>query len=201
MPIIFNATPGPSGGRGPKYMKWGANTGVDCAWNMIDDGNINVGMVAADTTLADHQFLFDQTDVLSVDPRTGTQRNLDANATQTEIDALLNYLEGGDYFCPLGWATTSMTRREILRGICSQFLFIQRMTGIMEGGTPLDWGITMNTTWAQLTQQQRDIITEAAVSRGFEVDGVQDSTTMRAILRYVAVQRIGQQVHIGVMTL
>lgn len=201
VPVIFNATPGPSGGRGPKYINWGANQGIVCSWNMIDEGHINVCFLAADVNLADHQLLFDQADVLSIDQRNGSSRDLDANATQAEIDALTGYLDNGTYFCPLGWANTSMTRREILRGIVSQFLFIQRITGITEGGTPLDWGITLATTWAELTQDQRNILTEAATSRGYEVDAVNNSTTMRQILRYVAVQRIDRQVFIGIAVL
>lgn len=185
--------------RGPKYIKWRHDsTSIPCPWSMIDYGLIDVAFIAADTDLSQHQQLFDQVDVLSVDPRNGNQRNLDANATQAEIDALAAYLDTSGNFVPMGWATTSDTRRSILRGICGIFLYMQRLTG-EAGSSPLDWGITLATTWGELTQQQRDWMMIAAVTLGFSVTEPASTVTMRQILRFFGNEWGSRQIALGAL--
>lgn len=188
MPVI-NLGEGPEGGRGPKYLRFGSNTSeVSCPWGMIDYGHIDVALLAADTTLAQHQYIFDKTDVLSIDPRTGVPRDLDQLATQAEVNALTTYLDNAGNFCPMDWADTSDTRRAILRGVCGMFLFIQNVTGILAGGTPKDWGITLDTTWTDLSSQQQSVLLQAATNLGYQVQVPAPTTRMRAILRYMAQQ-------------
>lgn len=171
--------------RGPKYLKWTHNQdGEQVKWSMIDCGLFSTAFVACDSNITQHQTLFDYPDVLSIDPRNGNQRNLNANATDAEINALVNYLDTPGNFIPLGWATTADTRREILRGICGIFLFIQRATAVSRL-SPDQWGVTMNTTWVELTDQQRQWIRDAASSLGFGASDPPDEMTIRHILRYM----------------
>ena len=171
--------------RGPKYFKWRGNpTGIDCPWSMIDYGMIDLAFVSADTTIADHQQIFDAADTLSVDPRNGNQRNLNATAAQGEIDALTAYLDTAAHFVPMGWATVTDTRRAILRGVCGIFMFVQRVT-TEAGSPPTEWGITLATTWAELTDQQRAWMRQAALTLGFPTNDPPAGTTMRQVLRFM----------------
>lgn len=164
--------------RAPKYMS------SDHRWSAIYYGMINVCLDAIDTNLVDHQTLFDTSDVLSVDPRTGDYIDLDGNATAGEITALKNYLDTAGNFCPMDWATTADTRRSIIRGVCGMFLFIQRVTALSNFVPPTQWGITMSTQWVSLATNRRDAMRQAAKDLGFVAADPANTTTMRQILRY-----------------
>lgn len=172
--------------RGPKYLKWSRNPGgIAVKWSMIDYGLIDVALVAADVTLAQHQQAYDRSDVLSIDPRNGTQRNLDANITEPERAALVAYLDTANNFVPMQWASTTDTRRQVIRGICGIFLFVQRVT-VLSSMAIGDWGITLGTTWSELTDQQRGWIRDAARSLQFDADDPGPSVTVRQIIRSMA---------------
>lgn len=173
----------PDGERVPKYVAGSAPL-VACNWGMMDYGLIDLAFLAADVTLAQHQTLFDQADVLSIDPRNGTSRNLDGLATAGEVAALKSYLDTAGNFVPMAWATTADTRRAILRGVCGMFLFMQRLHGL-SNSSPLTWGVTLATTWGQLTQQQRDWILQAAADIGYTGQTPANGTTLRTILKTV----------------
>ena len=176
----------PKPARGPKYLKWLGNTdGVDCEWRMLDYGHIGVALVAADTTLALHQAAFDQPDVLSIDPRNGNQRDLDANATTAEVNALTSYLDTAGNFVPMNWATTSDTRRQILRGICGIFLFVQRLTAVSSGASPKDWGISLSTEISELSTEQRQWMLEAIADLRLSDKLPPESWSIRRVLRFL----------------
>jgi hypothetical protein len=171
--------------RGPKYLKWKENqAGIDVPWRMMDYGHIDLAFVAADVSLVQHQTLFDFPDILSIDPRSGVPRDLDALATQGEIDALVAYLDTAGNFVPMGWATTADTRRAILRGVCGIFLFVQRATGVA-GTPPTEWGVTLATTWGELSEQQKQWMRWSATSLGFTFDDPAENISMRQILKFM----------------
>ena len=72
----------------------------------------------------------------------------------------------------------------MLRGVCGIFLFVQRLTAEAES-PPSQWGITLATTWAELTDEQRAWMRQAALTLGFDRTDPADGTTMRQILRFM----------------
>lgn len=172
----------------PKYF-FGGIEGVDGIHgprSMMAHGFIDLGVVVANISLADHEFLFDQPDVLSVDPRSGQPRDLDEFATQAEINALVNYLDNANAFVPMGWASTADTRRAILRGVCIMFQFSSSLS-MVAGFLPANQlGFTLNTQWGDLTPQQQGWFHDAAGRIGLPSQEVSDQTTVRQILRFIA---------------
>lgn len=126
--------------RGPEYFHWrfddellAETAGIP--WNLMDYGLIDQGIVAADVTVAQHNFLVAQPDVLAV------PQDLDAMVTGQQITALNNYLEGINV--PTDWLVGG-TVREGLRTITAMYQYMQRLTAITNT-SPFDIpGISLN---------------------------------------------------------
>ena len=160
--------------RGPSYLKWRMNpTGLDVPWSCKDYGTVNNVMVCAvDADTTDLAWLSAQANVYT------WPTALDENLPQQERSAVTAYLEAA--FVPANWISPSDTRRESLRTITGMFLYMQRLTVL--GGNPLDWGITLNTQYDNLTVEQQGWLEQAALDLGYAWD-VAPNDTIRNILK------------------
>jgi len=178
--------------RGPSYLRWRENPdGLAVQWSCKDYGSINSVMVCAVNA--------EQTDLDWLAAQDGVYAwpvNLDVNLPQAERDAVTAYLEA--QFVPANWILPSDTRREALRTITGMYLYMQRLTAL--AGNPLDWGITLNTQYRNLTTEQQDALEEAAVSLGYAWD-VAPTDTIRAILKAMADAWGEQPIYFGFTTL
>jgi hypothetical protein len=169
-----------SGTRGPKYFSWRLDPdppGITCPWSMKDYGSINQAVICADISAADHTAISAHADVLSI------PTNLDTTLTTSTRNAARTFC--ATYNIPGGWINTSMTYRAVLRTITAFFLYFQRVTGI------LGHGITLPSGWLDLQFQQvssgiQTAMVQAATDMGFSTANLQPTTTMRAILKYMA---------------
>jgi hypothetical protein len=179
--------------RGPSYLKWRFNPdGLDVPWSCKDYGSVNNIMVCAvNAEAADLTWLAAQADVYA------WPTVLDENLPQAERSAVTAYLEAA--FVPANWISPSDTRRTALRTVTGMFLFMQRLTAL-SGNSPLDWGITLNTQFRNLTTEQQTWLEEAAVSLGYAWDVVSNDT-IRLILKAMADAWGDQPIYFGFTTL
>ena len=109
--------------------------------------------------------------------------NLDANLTAGQVTATQTEL--ANRRMPDQWVTTAHTWRDVIRivGQCSKLLLY------FQGRFAKSFwevGITLATTIAELTQNQRDALREAAAHFGVSDDGVTGATTIRQVLKLFA---------------
>lgn len=172
----------------PKYIRgfYYQQGDIACPYKIFENGTGTCFIAANVQTLADHQFLFDQIDTLSVDPRSGANRDLDVNITTGEISALTDYLDRDGRIMPMQWATISDTRRHVLRGVFALFRLFGSLTAF--SGTPVtQWGLALNTPWSDVPQQQQEWIFSAATAIGLPaLVQPQSQHTLRVIFRYLA---------------
>jgi len=178
--------------RGPSYLKWRFNPdGLDVPWSCKDYGSINSVMVCAvNAEPADLAFLSAQEGVYT------WPTALDENLPQAERSAVTAYLEA--QFVPANWISPSDTRRTALRTITGMYLFMQRLTTV--GGNPLEWGITLNTQFRDLTVEQQMALEDAAITLGYVWD-VAANDTIRNILKAMADQWGDAPIYFGFTTL
>jgi len=178
--------------RGPSYLKWRFNPeGLDVLWSCKDYGSINIMVCAVDADQADLDTLAAQPDVYA------WPTALDENLPQAERSAVTDYLEA--VFVPANWISPSDTRRSALRTITGMFLYMQRLTAL-SGESPLDWGITLNTQYRNLTLEQQAWLEQAALDLGYTWD-VADNDTIRNVLKAMADAWGEQDIMFGFTTL
>ncbi len=179
--------------RGPMYLKWRMNPdGLDVLWSLKDYGSIDMGTIAVEATATDHTTLAAQANVYQF------PENLDVTMTQAQRSALESYLEA--HAVPGDWIAPGDTFRSGLRTVTGMFLFMQRLT-TKAHSNPLDWGITLNTQWQNLTIQQRGWITESFSSMGYDLSFVRASTQMRRIIKAASEQFGAKPIYFGMVTL
>lgn len=177
--------------RGPSYLKWRGNpTGLDVPWSCKDYGTVNNVMICAvDAETADLTWLSAQDGVYA------WPTALDENLPQQERSAITAYLEA--QFVPANWVSPSDTRRTALRTVTSMYIYMQRLTTI--AGNPLDWGITLNTQFRNLTPAHQVALETAASSLGYTWEVVPNDT-IRNILKTMADAWGDAEIHFGSFT-
>ncbi len=105
-------------------------------------------------------------------------------ANNTVRNTVRSALEG--YDIPAHWVATGATYRSVLRGVACIMLLAQRLR--RNNGQLLPQGITLDSTIADLTQNQRNTLEAACVSLGWSTEGVPGATTLRAFIRGVSQQ-------------
>ena len=184
--------------RGPAHIRWTypggvANPGgVTVAFSCKDYGAINNAMVCAvNADAADLTWLSAQDGVYT------WPTALDARLSQGERSALTSYLEA--QFVPANWILPSDTRREALRTITGMYLYMQRLTTTI-AGNPLEWGITLNTQYRNMTPAHQVALETAAISLGYTWN-VAATDTIRNILKAMSDAWGDQPIHFGFTTL
>jgi hypothetical protein len=183
--------------RGPEYFLWRYDAdplnSVDCRWSLKDYGSqINTGVLAADIEIDDHAYVSSQADVFSF------PENIDVNPSPAELSALEDFMEIA--YIPADWLLPNMSWREVIRTITGMFLFMQRLTAIT-GDSPLDWGITLNTSFGDIPTDKQDAIIEAYDSLGYDSSVLKDNWTLRIILKNTADQWGDAPIYFGFVTL
>lgn len=179
----------------PKYM-WGRLTqglpelqGVRWAWEWYCWENH--GVLAADTTDAQHTVLSGQSDVIAVPALDSTIPNAQAR------NRVRNYLEAGNI--PGTWVNTGMTYRQVLRTVLNVFRFFSRY--VSKGGRISAAGYSLDTTWGELPQAAQDRLRATADEFGLDYSGVTANTTLRQILKGMADQFGDIEYKIGEMVI
>lgn len=166
--------------RGPKYFAWRFDPdppGIDCPWSIIDYGSIDQGVLAADIQQADHDGLVLHADVY------GFPQVIDANMSQSEQTALVNFLNG--FGIPSQWLAGTMTYRAVLRTITGMMLYAQRFLAIL--GYPADpfTGLSLGTQFKNLPAAYQAAAQQAAADLGYPWN-VTNNTTVRVMLKGMA---------------
>jgi|WetSurSiteA1Bulk_404760.scaffolds.fasta_scaffold22749_2 hypothetical protein len=164
--------------RGPKYFRWKLDpdpvNAINVTWSLLDYGMIDYGIIVADLTPEQIQYLDGMSDTY-VFPS-----NLDAIMPQGEQQELTNTLEGA--YIPAQWLSGQITYREVLRITTGEMLLMQRLTTIV-GSSPLTWGITLNTQYRNLTIEQQAAILQCYTEKGWNTSSITGNATMRQILK------------------
>lgn len=148
--------------RGPKYFRWRYDPdppGIDCMWSLKDYGSIDMCVVVADITQADHDALVLNTDVYAF------PENLDLVTTVAQRQALNTYIEA--HGIPGDWLGAGMTFRVVLRTITSMFLYLQRVLAIIRYPTDPFAGLTLNTKYSNIPNPLHDALYNAALQMGY----------------------------------
>jgi len=181
--------------RGPKYFQTvGPNgwSGIDCLWAMKDYGSINQAVICANIPAESHTALSSNSDVLSVPV------NLDGTLTAGARDVAQTFLE--TYNIPAGWINIGMTYRVVLRTITAFFLYFQRVNGILGHDITLPGG-WLDLQYQQVSTEIQTAMLQAAQSFGYNTSGLQPTTTMRTILKYMADEWDSTPIYFGLATL
>lgn len=163
-----------AGGFDPKYIvEMGLQSGA------IDYGLEDTFLIGAEVTTEQHQELASQLDAIAI------PANLDSNIGLTALSTVKDKLEG--LHVPADWVTTNHTYRQVLRLVGKLFLYMQRFHG-RELRKFFESGITLGTRVNQLTQAQRNAMTDAAESLGLSIAGITNTMTLRQALKILADQ-------------
>lgn len=177
--------------RGPKYLKWRFDPdppGIDCRWGLMDYGLIEAALVAADVTTEQHTQLASEPDVAAA------PLNIDQPISAIAIPQVVTVLEA--LRIPADWVTTDYTYRQILRMVAGLFQFAQRHHGI-HNEPLIDSPDQLDLRWNQIPQARRTRILETADSLGYDYSPVQNTWTIRQILKYLGDQWGAQEFRFG----
>lgn len=146
-------------------------------------GLIDVALVRASVTQAQHTFLSVQTDVISF------PGNINSTIPAALLPAVRNRLEA--LRIPAGWATTETTWRQLLRVIGSVFQIAQRHRSL-HGEALIPEGADLSISWSEVPAARRGRVAATVESMGYTTDGITGSTTVRQTLRILAQQRVAK---------
>ncbi len=160
----------------PKYIE-----AIGVTWAAVNYGAEATFLVGADVSAAQHASISANADVTSIPANLDTQVGANLTATQNALEALN---------IPADWVTAAHTYRQIITLVVKLFKVLQRLNGRWQQ-TIFEAGITLSTTMAELTQNQRDRLQDVADSFGINNSGVTGTTTIRQTLRILAQQLPG----------
>lgn len=167
--------------RAPKYRELYAGA----PWGGIDFGFEPVYLLVADVDATMLAALVANADVTAIPAN--LDNTLGANR-QTAEDALESRNLPGD------WVTTGMTWRFVVRAVTGVLTFAGRFGVVTGGGRLFPPGVTMTTTYAELSQEIRDKIRQTLDALGYDrgpagAGGPLTATsTMRDLLRLIGQQ-------------
>jgi len=166
--------------RGPKYFKWRDDlTGLTVPRRGLDYGLIDAGLVVAQVSQAEHDWLIGHPDVVS------PPLNIDQNISDAAIPKVVTVLE--ELRIPAGWVDNTYTYREILRMVGSLFKFSQHYHGTHR--EPLIDNVgQLDLEWNQIPQDRRQRILETADELGYDYSEIQNTWKVRKILKHLSDQ-------------
>lgn len=180
--------------RGPKYFESRADPGAaelaGVQWAMMDYGSIPWGLVAADVDAAQDAFLAAQADVRNIPTALDDQIGGALTTVQNALEAAR---------IPAGWVAASTTWRELLRAVAGLFQFAQRYTAIT-GNQLVTSTAVLNQRINQLTQAQRNALTQVATDLGYDTSGIAGNTLVRNALKILADQWGARAFYLGGIT-
>jgi hypothetical protein len=163
--------------RAPKYVKSRLNpTGLAVPWGMMDYGLMNVAVMWANVTTAQHNSLVANADCKFAATAANLDNAIGAPAA-TNARAVLEALQ-----IPGSWVQGTDTWRQILRGTCGLFLFAQRLHGKFNVEL-VPAGYTLDTTFGELPAAGRQFLLDTADELGIDRTGATASVTLRQIYR------------------
>lgn len=113
--------------------------------------------------------------------------NLDATLGAGAVATVQGILEARNI--PAQWVTGALTWRRLLRIVWAIFTFVTRFATVNQITTAfLSGGITLDTTFASLSAQNRQRLLDTAADMNFNTDGFTGASTLRQILKGVADQ-------------
>jgi len=147
----------------------------------MDYGADPVFLVLADVTNPQHNQLNNQNDVTSIIQYANLDNTVPANA----VTAVRNGLEALNI--PGNWVDSTDTWRFVMRIVMSCFQFQQRVHG-MNGRSVFREGVDLSRTWSSLPVGIRTDIQAAADSFGWDYSSLTGASTLREVLRTLAIQ-------------
>lgn len=169
--------------RWPKYFNDG--TLVDpFTWAGMDYGNEPTMIVGADLSVADDATLAAEPDVQAI------PFVLDNLLTGPQVTATQAFLEARNL--PVGWVTTALSWRTVVRTILGMFSFLARYAVVYStaNGQPAPslfaGGVTLATTFGALPAAVQTAMTNTAISLDISTAGLTSGTTLRVILKALA---------------
>lgn len=150
----------------------------------MDYGLEPIMLVLANVTPGEDASISAQPDVIKVPSGLDT---LPSSLNLSTIKAQLEALK-----IPAGWINNTHSYREIMRFVTQLFQIFQRyhFVSVNAGlsGTLFTSGITLDSTFGQLSASQRNALQQVAVDLGISTAGITNGTTLRAALRIIGPQ-------------
>jgi hypothetical protein len=160
--------------------------GVEAAY--MSFGNEGTMLVCADADAATHA-------TFAALPRvTQLPADLDQNLTAGAVNTVQTALEARNI--PAHWVSTSLTYRQVLRGVAGIFQFAQIYTA-MHNLTLFRGGVTLETVLNQIPQAERNRLTEAAAAANLSTSGITLSSTLRQVLNVFGQQWLNRSIYLG----
>lgn len=168
----------------PKYTDPGdLGVGLDLfGYTAIDYGLENAFLMRVELSAAQRTALQAMPDALVV------PTNIDSNVSGLALTEIQTKLEAVNL--PADWVHTGLTYRQVLKGFRRVITFMQRFRGL-HGIRLFGGGVTLDTQINQLSQAQRQRLTDAADALGLDYSGVTNTMTLRAALKLMADQLPG----------
>lgn len=175
--IRFYLTPKATNAKGeirPKYIQ-----AMSLIGDWMDYGVEDAYLIAVEVDDDQHATLTLNSDVISI------PADIDSAIGLTALTTVQNKMEG--LHIPAGWVTTNNTYRDIIRVTGRLFQFMGRFQAV-NLATLFESGITLDTRINQLTQTQRNRLTNIADQFGLDRSSITGTTTIRQALKIVADQ-------------
>jgi hypothetical protein len=160
----------------PKYV-----SAFPVKWAAVDYGMEATFLVGADVDATQHTSISSNADVITIPANLDSTIGANLTTVQNALDSLK---------IPSDWVTSGMTYRTVIALVIKLFKILQRLHGRWLT-TIFESGITLSTTFSQLTQAQRDRLQDVATSFGIDTSGVTGTTTIRQALKLLAQQLQG----------
>lgn len=160
-------------GLGPKYL-----IGVGIHFQGMDYGLETIYVLGAEVSPAQHASISANSDVIAVPANLDAQVGGNLAAVKSALQSV---------HIPAAWIVSTHTYREIIGIVGNAFQFLQRLNGRWRKSV-FESGITLATTFAQLTQNQRDVLRNVADSFGMDYSAITGATTIEDALFILADQ-------------
>jgi hypothetical protein len=169
----------------PKYLSGSGVSWAGIRWFGTDPATY---LIMADVTPAQDTQLSGRPDVTAL-PNLSNIGNQIGGALST-VQARLE-----DLNLPADWVTSTMTYRQVLRYITAAMFLSQRMRIVLRGTeepSPANLfppGVTLATRVNELSPRRRQALLQVLQEMEVDTSGLDNSSTMRAVIRRVAEQK------------
>ena len=179
--VVEPGTPGLV--RKPKYIH-----DMDARWGLKDYGMIDIALIGASVTQAQHEQIASEIDVIAA------PQDIDQNISEIALPQVKDALE--QMRIPVHWVTTDYTYRQILRRVAGLFSFAQRYHG-MHYEELIDNQAQLDLRWNEIPQERQDKIKATADNLGYDYSEVTNQWTIRQILKLMADQSSLQEYNLN----